>query len=248
MRTLAAWLNELIRFTHMSAGPNRHDLEGRLTRPKLDAVLAAMCEHAGLDATGAGLIKFTNNAVFRLPRTPAVVRIAGSDTARKRARKVVHVARWLEEHDFPAVRLLPNVQQPIEIDDQLATLWRTVPTVGPPPTGADLGRLLRQLHGIATQPDLPQWNPVLGIRSRLADAECLAAKDQSFLLAACDDVETALAKVEYVLPAGVVHGDATVANLISGPDGPVMCDFDSSSIGPREWDLAPVATGTIELV
>jgi aminoglycoside phosphotransferase (APT) family kinase protein len=243
MPTLAVWLNALLPFVRMSAGPNCHDLEGRLTRPKLDAVLAAICEHAGLDATGAVLIKFTNNAVFRLASTSAVVRIAGSETARKRAEKVVRVARWLEEHDFPAVRLLPNVQQPIEIGGHVATVWQTVPTVGPPPTGADLGRLLRRLHDIAAMPGLPQWNPVVGIRSRLAEAEGLATEDQRFLLGACDDVETALAKVEYVLPRGVVHGDATVANLIPGPSGPVMCDFDSSSVGPREWDLTPVATG-----
>src|SRR5262249_20093146 len=50
-------------------------------------------------------------------------------------------------------------------------------------------------------------------------------------------------RVRYVLPEGVIHGDATVANLIPGPDGPVICDFDSAAIGPWEWDLTPVATG-----
>ncbi|HEU4425687.1 MAG TPA: aminoglycoside phosphotransferase family protein [Pilimelia sp.] len=228
----------------MSAAPHRDDLEGRLTRPKLHAVLAAVCDRMGFDATGAELIKFTNNAVFRLARVPVVVRIAGSATMRQRAAKVVQVARWLADHDIPAVRLLPDVEQPMEIDGQLATLWQAVPAAGPTPTGADLGRLLRQLHGISTAPvDLPGWNPVVGIRSRLADAEGIDADDQRYLLAVCDEVEAAVATVEYVLPQGFVHGDATVANLIPGPAGPVLCDFDSSSVGPREWDLTPVATG-----
>jgi Ser/Thr protein kinase RdoA (MazF antagonist) len=225
----------------MNAAQN---LEGRLTRPKLEATLAAICEQAGLDAIDAKLIKFTNNAVFRLDRAPVVVRIAGSDTVRRRVAKVVNVARWLAEHSIPAVRLLPNVQQPIEIDGHLATLWQAVPATGPTPTGADLGRLLRQLHAVAADPpDLPVWNPVAGIRSRLEDAEGLSADDQRFLMAACDELEESMATVEYVLPKGIVHGDATIANLVPGPAGPVMCDFDSSSLGPREWDLTPVATG-----
>jgi Ser/Thr protein kinase RdoA (MazF antagonist) len=221
-----------------------NDLEGRLTRPKLDAVLAAVCARAGLDPAHAELVKFTNNAVFRLARAPVVVRIAGSETMRERVPKVVRVARWLADHDIPAVRLLSDVEQPIEIDGHCATLWEAVPTVGPRPTGTDLGDLLRLLHTTVNElPELPAWQPLYGIRSRLVDAEGLDRESRAWLERACDDLETGLGAVRYTLPRGIIHGDATVANLISGPNGPVMCDFDSTSIGPREWDLAPVATG-----
>jgi aminoglycoside phosphotransferase (APT) family kinase protein len=142
------------------------------------------------------------------------------------------------------VRLLPDIGQPVEVEGQIATFWQTVPAAGPPSTGADLGWLLRRLHAITTPPpDLPRWNPILGIRSRLADAEGLDVNVHEYLQSTCDEVEKALASVKYALPQGVLHGDATVANLISGPAGPVICDFDSSSIGPQEWDLTPVATG-----
>src|SRR5205814_1932567 len=185
----------------MSAAPNRDDLAGRLTRPKLDAVLAAVCERAGLDAAGAELIKFTNNAVFRLQRQPVVVRIAGSATMRQRVPKVVAVARWLAEQAIPAVRLLPDIDQPVRIDEHLATLWQAVPATGPTPTGTDLGRLLRQLHAATGAPtELPEWQPLAGIRSRLADAEGLAADSHAFLLRACDDIEAALAGLKYELP------------------------------------------------
>src|SRR5262249_32297840 len=57
------------------------------------------------------------------------------------------------------------------------------------------------------------------------------------------DVQAAITTVQPTLPPALVHGDATVANLIPGPHGPVICDFDSTSYGPAEWDLTPVAVG-----
>jgi hypothetical protein len=52
--------------------------QGRLTRDKLDAVLAGVGRQVGVDVRGAQLIKFTNNAVFRLAAAPVVVRVGGS--------------------------------------------------------------------------------------------------------------------------------------------------------------------------
>jgi hypothetical protein len=226
----------------MRAASNHDDLDGPL--PNLITVLAAVCEHAGLDPTGAELIKFTNNAVFRLRRHPAVVRIAGSATMRGRVDKVVTVARWLAQQDLPAVRLLPGVEQPVRVNGAVATVWRAVPSVGPVPSGADLGRILRRLHSAGHVPsELPAWRPVDSIRSRIAEAEGLDPDDHDFLITTCDEMEPAVDGLRYVLPTGFIHGDATVANLISGPDGPVICDFDSAAVGPREWDLTPVAAG-----
>lgn len=228
----------------MNTQSGADQVEGRLTRPKLDAILVALGERTGLDTAGSELIKFTNNAVFRLRHAPVVVRIAGSATMRKRAAKVVRMARWLADHNVPAVQLLPHFAQPIDVDGHLATLWVEVPLAGRDLTGADLGILLRRLHSITdSPPNLPRWNTLESIRSRLAEAEGLHARDHDFLAATADELEDALGKVTYHLATGVIHGDATVANLISGPGGPVICDFDSSSTGPREWDLTPVATG-----
>src|SRR5262249_54413034 len=80
---------------------------------------------------------------------------------------------------------------------------------------------------------------------RLDEPEGLDAADLAFLLERCDVLEEQLARVEYVLPPGPIHGDAFLGNLISGPDGVVICDFDSTSTGPREWDMAPVAVGKL---
>src|SRR5262249_15542575 len=117
------------------------DTQGRLTRDKLDAILAALQAQLSIDVRDAQLVKFTNNAVFRLPYAPVVIRIAGSATMRSRVPKVVQVARWLAGHGAPAVRLLPGVPQPLTVHDHLVTLWQEVPSVGPTPTGRDLAAI-----------------------------------------------------------------------------------------------------------
>lgn len=223
------------------------ETEGHLTRDKLNVVLAAIGERARLDVRDAQLIKFTNSAVFRLLHVPVVVRIAGSVTMRRRVPKVVQVARWLADEGVPAVRLLSGIGQPLDVDGQLATLWQEVPAAGPEPTGYDLANILRRFHALRPPSSvvLPPWRPFEEIRQRLSEPEGIDQADLAFLLDRCDDIEAELASVEFVLPSGPIHGDATLGNLIPGPHGPVICDFDSTSIGPREWDLTPVALGAL---
>jgi Phosphotransferase enzyme family len=222
------------------------ELDGRLTRDKLQTVLTAICSAAGLDPSDAELIKFTNNAVFRLTTAPAVVRIAGSSAVRDRIDTVVQVAAWLAEQDIPAVRLWPDVPQPVTAANYPATVWQYVPPSGPRPTGDDLAALLLRFHALPTPAfPMPTWSPLKEIRQRLAEPEGLHPDDQAFLLRRCDELETELADVRYVLPQGIIHGDPFLGNLIPGANGPVLCDFDSTCIGPREWDLTPIAVGKL---
>jgi aminoglycoside phosphotransferase (APT) family kinase protein len=219
-----------------------------LTRDRLQSLLAAACAAIGAAPDGAELIKFTNNAVFRLREAPVVVRIAGSAAARSRVPTVVRVARWLAGHGFPAVRLLPGCGQPLEVDGHLVTVWEHVPPAGPSPTGAALAVLLRRLHALPEPPGgLPPWRPITEIRRRLAEPEELSPADHAFLLAECDELDELLGTLTPVLPPGPIHGDAFLGNVIPGPGGPVLCDFDSTTIGPREWDLAPVAVGSLRM-
>jgi hypothetical protein len=229
-----------------AAATENADDHDSLTADRLTTVLAEVCARAGLDPTGAELVKFTNNAVFRLVREPVVVRIAGSSAVRSRVPKIVAVARWLAAHDVPSVRLLEDVEQPVRAGGHLATLWQHVPATGPAPTGYDLAGILRRFHDLPP-PDfaLPRWRPAGPIRERIAEARGLADDDLAFLLAACDETEAALAGLRYELPPGPIHGDGFLGNLIPGPDGPVICDFDSTSTGPREWDLTPAAVGRL---
>jgi aminoglycoside phosphotransferase (APT) family kinase protein len=217
---------------------------GRFTPEKLATVLAVACESAGLDPRGARMVKFTANAVFRLRRAPVVIRIAGSTALRHRAPKVVAVAEWLAAHGLPAVRLLPDVPQPVRVGEYVATLWEAVPSVGRRPTSRDLATLLRRWHELPRPEfELPAWAPLDDVRRRLGDAEGLDPEDRQFLARRCVEVGERLAELDYPLGTAVLHGDAHLGNLIAGPSGPVLCDFDSTSLGPREWDLVPIPVG-----
>jgi aminoglycoside phosphotransferase (APT) family kinase protein len=218
-------------------------LPGRFTPERLTEVLASVCAAAGLDPRGARLLKFTANAVFRL-REPVVVRIAGSTALRHRVAKVVRVAGWLAEHDVPAVRLLPGLPQPVRVGDYLATVWEAVPAGRKRPTSRDLAVLLRVLHGLPRPAfDLPTWQPLDDVRRRLGDAEELDPADRRFLEDRCAELADRLAALDYPLPESVVHGDAHLGNLVPGPAGPLLCDFDSTCLGPPEWDLTPIPVG-----
>jgi Phosphotransferase enzyme family len=198
----------------------------------------------GLDATGAELIRFVNNAVFRLARHPVVVRIVLTPGLRQRADNAANAARLLADYGVPSVELLPDVTQPLHIGTHTATFWQEVPDTGEEPTIADLAVLLRQMHGIPVEDaTLPHWNPIDDLRRRINDAEGWDPDDVEFLFRRCDEVEARLAEVRYELPPGVVHGDAHLGNLITTPGGTVLCDFDTTCVGPREWDLVPIAVG-----
>jgi len=220
--------------------------DGRSSKDRLRAVLADACAEVGLDARGAELIRFVNNAVFRLARHPVVVRIVLTPGLRHRADNVVNAARLLADYSVPAVELLPDVTQPLHVGIHSATFWQEVPDSGAEPTAAELATLLRQMHDIPVgDAELPEWNPIDDLRRRISDAEGWDPDDVDFLLRRCDEVESRLAEVDYELPRGVVHGDAHLGNVITTPGGTVLCDFDTTCVGPREWDLVPIAVGQL---
>jgi aminoglycoside phosphotransferase (APT) family kinase protein len=49
------------------------------------------------------------------------------------------------------------------------------------------------------------------------------------------------ARLEFVLPHGVIHGDANIGNVLSDQGNPVVIDLDDFATSPREWDLIKTA-------
>ncbi|MBE1875734.1 phosphotransferase enzyme family protein [Myceligenerans pegani] len=230
--------------TNSTATPTTEHIPGDTDWPY--AVLAATCERIGASPEDARLIKFTNNAVFALARDPFVVRIAGSSAIEKRVNKVVSVANWLARHDMPTVRLVEGIEQPMTVDGRLVTVWHKVADVGPQPTGHDLGRIAKRFHALPDAPgSLPKWDQLHSTRTRLATQDVLTGDEHDFLAQTADELEAELAEVDYLLEPGPIHGDVFAGNLIPGPDWPVLCDFDSTCHGPREWDLTPAAVGRL---
>jgi hypothetical protein len=93
-----------------------------LTSESAHRVLTAACRQAGLDPTGAELIRIGSNAVYRLGE-PVIVRIAHGPA--ETARKQVAVARWLAASDYPATRAL-DVDQPVSAEGHAVTFWESV--------------------------------------------------------------------------------------------------------------------------
>lgn len=208
--------------------------------------LAAVCAELGLDPVGARLLRDVNNAVFRLAADPVVVRLVTLPSYVRRAELAVSAATVFAAHGVPAIRLLPGITQPIRIGEHVATVWQAVTPTGTRPGGAELARLLRAVHALApSQRGLPQWDPLTDFDNRVRHTTSMAPGACDFLLGRSAELAAAVAELRFALATAVLHGDAHLGNVITGPEGSVLCDFDSCSIGPPEWDLTPVAVADV---
>lgn len=210
--------------------------------PETTAVtLAEACRMAGLDPAGARLMRLGTNAVYRLT-SPVVVRIARADRLSEMKRTVA-VARWLASVGYPAVRAL-SADQPMVIDGSAATFWEALPDGDTYASAAQVAHVLVRLHSLRWPDgvDLPEFDPLGPIARRLDSGTWLSADDRTFLTERLDLLRGRYAELDFVLPRGVIHGDANVGNVLVDGDGqPVVIDLDSFAVGPREWDLIQTA-------
>src|SRR4051812_22009619 len=155
---------------------------------EIEATVAETGRQVGLDAREPELIKFTNNAVLRLPHAGVVLRIAGSSVIGARARHVVQAARLFTRHDVSSVRLWPGGHYPTIIRGHEITIWDDVPALRPPEPD-DLAVLLRAVHAVPVEPtELPAWDPITGIRLRIGAATGVGPDVIGFLGTECQEV------------------------------------------------------------
>lgn len=233
-------------------------------RDRLDTALRDIASAAGIDPAGAVLLRYTMNAVYRLPEANLVLRIAPA-TNRSIVHRVAKTASRLAELDLPTVRLAPELHEPIETPDWAATAWTYLPQIqGQRHRQAELARPLLAFHSLnGLGFPLPHWNPIGRSESRLETAAAAQGEDLNYLqtwaagqvgLELSDlvgwlrkrfcSVRAAAECTEWRLPTSVIHGDAHAGNLLTDARGQsVLCDLDSVSIGPPEWDLVPAAHG-----
>lgn len=201
--------------------------------------LRAACEAAGLASDGAQLLRLGTNANYRLAGQPVMVRISPGRAGD--VRKELAVARWLAECAFPAARIAEDISQPLVADGRIATFWELIEPGREPARVADFARLLRDLHRLP-EPGfpLPRFDPLDHAARRLESAG--DGEDARFLRDRCEHLREQYARLDFVLPQGVIHGDAHEANALRGSDGTVrMLDFEAFALGPREWDLGVLA-------
>lgn len=204
-------------------------------------VLDKACEQANLSAERAELLRLGENAIYLLPDEQVVVRIARSVDQLPRMRRELCVARWLDAGGVPTVRPYDLGQQPIVASEHPVSFWHAV-SGGPTPDTADLARLLAGFHALNDCPcDLPAFEPLAKVMPRLEAATGVSDADRDFLGARCRELDERWRDLEFALPAGPIHGDAWTGNLLADREQVVLGDFEAAAIGPREWDLMPIA-------
>lgn len=216
--------------------------QSELTAESAHRALRAAGVQVGLTTDGAQLIRMGSNAVFRVPGN-IVARVARSADMFDNAKKQVDVAGWLNAKRIPAVRAL-NFRQPVIADDRVVTFWRSESDQEVYADIKDVAELVRRLHALDDPSDfqLPPLQPFGKSGDPLPGFPGLSSNDSEYLRQRFAAARDAFDSLDYVLPRGVVHGDANVGNVIVADDGrPVLIDLDSFSIGPREWDLIQTA-------
>jgi aminoglycoside phosphotransferase (APT) family kinase protein len=205
--------------------------------------LGQACATVGLDADGARLLRLGSNAVYHL-NAPVIARIARPGTDMTLVRRSVAVARWLESANYPAVRAI-DVDQPVIANDYVVTFWESVSDDGDQfASTPEIAGIIARLHRL-TPPEalqLPPLDPFGNAVQRLEANSWLTPDDRAFLTATLARLQDTYAGLEFVLPQGVIHGDASVGNVMRDRQGaPVLIDLDGFAIGPREWDLVLTA-------
>lgn len=205
--------------------------------------LREACDRVGFANSGAQLLRIGENAIFQLSAAPVVVRIARSADRLRRVERELCVARWLTAAGVPVIRVYDKIDpQPLLVDGHPVSFWHTVTGGEPEPTHVDLARLLASFHVLGDCPcDLPGFDPLRSVESRIAKAADVAAADRDFLSARCADMARQLEQLAFALPRGPIHGDAHTNNLLTDHGQVVLLDFEATAIGPREWDLLPTA-------
>jgi aminoglycoside phosphotransferase (APT) family kinase protein len=207
-------------------------------------ILIRACRVAGWDPSGARLLRHHTNAVYRLGRALVVVKIDRPGGGRSPV-DVVALVRWLERQDVPVVPLAA-APQPLEIDGCTVTFWRYLPQRREI-VAADLAGPLSMLHALRTRP--PQWLPerhfegtFTRITQSIDASAILSPSDRMLLRAERARLAGRAGDIAFVLPPGLVHGDAHHRNMLwdNATAQVLLSDLESVTVGQPEWDLVTV--------
>ncbi|WP_435885479.1 phosphotransferase family protein [Streptomyces collinus] len=233
-------------------------MSARTSRALAAAVAAG--RDLGLDVSDARVVYDVFSVVVHLAPSPVVVRVptvlppydAGYRAARQR--QELAVAGWLADQGHPVIPPSPLVpREPVLRDGFSMTFWQFVELdQSAEPDFVRQAGLVADLH-VALR-SYPGELPFLSAAEPRFVTEGLAALEARPDLLEPADLDRARREWEVLEPVvasragfeavfpGIglqpVHGDAPAANIVSGPDGVLYSDFELTTFGPVEWDLA----------
>lgn len=191
----------------------------------------------------AVLVRVGENAIFQLPDASLAVRIGRSPDKVPVVARELCVTRWLAERGVPVVRSVDASLVPQTVEGHPVSVWHWVEPGRPGPGVEDLADILRQVHDIDGTPpcDLPVPDPLGVSERRLSTIEGLSDADRALFAERMAELRDRCASLDFALSTGVIHGDAHTGNLLGGAGAVVLGDFEATAVGPREWDLIPMA-------
>jgi aminoglycoside phosphotransferase (APT) family kinase protein len=104
----------------------------------------------------------------------------------------------------------------------------------------EVADLIRQFHWLE-EPEslgLSAYDPLAEWDGRMAALTGVSEDDREFLGQRAEELRKLYSRLDFVLPYGIIHGDANIGNAIRNRDGrAILIDLDGVSVGQREWDL-----------
>jgi Ser/Thr protein kinase RdoA (MazF antagonist) len=128
------------------------------------------------------------------------------------------------------------------------TWWHELPPHRPA-SPAELGAVLQTVHrlNVPAAPALRPLDPFVHLDDRIGNASWIPADDRAWLLVDLDRLRNDWTREAPALTSGVIHGDAWQGNVAVPDSGePILLDLDRVGIGPRDWDLVPVAVDRMD--
>lgn len=189
-----------------------------------------------LSADAVQVVRVGTRVAVALPAAGLFAILVPSSLARRLADEHTWASR-LDTLMDPAAAL-------VAFPHAAAVLYRLHPSVSPP-TPSLLGRHLTAFH--AETPRHAPRRPYLAERITPAlvaarTAGLLTAAEHTRLTRHLDDAVLAATVAPGPLGWGLTHGDAHLANLLTGTadSRPVLCDLELLGAGPRALDLVPL--------
>lgn len=221
----------------------------------MNALEAGVCvaEKFGLRVEDPMPLRSTNNVVAWLRPLPVVAKIG---IGHRGCSTEVSVASALSALGAPVVPLAPEIPGVVHVLDEFEiSFWRYCPQ--PPDVEIapeKLAAALEHLHAACTQipvelrTQLPSYLAELtSVSEILLDVERLSAmpgQDRQLLIRVLDYLWKRMQSASSADTHVVIHGSPHPYNVLLVDGDPRFIDFETTCIGPVEWDLAHTSPAT----